>query len=407
MSKLIFSFLMCTLTVFSMEMGGFVNRELAAISFTDSLILASITIDKEVAEGTQGPIEGEDTGTATINFLYSYDSVKNVISLAGQGQKQIFRLDDQNRITRIEVGNLRTTKISYGVNEMVIQVFPNDSALSTHTYEWKYIYNDDQTIDKAIFTPTDWEYNGPIEWAKNYADTITYSYDSNGKRVGARRVFWDTNLFHTVPWKRSTDSVTYSYDSLYAGTDSVLGRKTVTMLSEFGNTWEPMKGDTQWVYLYNDKGQIIQNTETRWDGANKEWDKLYFFVVDYKYDNSLLMSKEKWLFYGDGTDSILNRSEVYTYGINTIKYGDIKVANSISKASLKKHVRMTINGNNLMVADNIQFDRLEIFSLSGRLIKSVRNSNTINVDGINKKQQLFIKGIKNNRSVFLSKLLFK
>lgn len=406
--KKIASFLLVWVTAtFSMEMGGYVNQELEAISFTDSLILKSVSIDKQLVPGSQGPVDESDTGLVSFNYLYSYDSINNEIVLSGKGAKQVFSLDDQKRVTQINEGSIRTTYITYGDKEMTIQVFPNDTFLTTHTFQWKYLFNDDGTTNKAIFTPTDWEYNGPIEWAPLYSDTISYSYDSNGKRIGAKRIFWDTNLFHSVPWKRSTDSVTYAYDSAYTGTDSVMGRMTVTMLSEFGTGWEPLKGDTQWVYLYNDLGQIVQNTERRWDGALGEWDQLYYFVSDYTYEDSLLVRKNKWLIYGDGTDSLLNRAEIYGYGINTIKYGVPNVANENVNKLNSANVNIIQRGNLLSVSRSLKFDKLELFSLSGRLLKSTVNTGFISLEGLNKNQQLFLVGSSNKKSMFVRKIIVK
>lgn len=403
--------LLFSVAIFSMDMGGYVNRELGTISFTDSLILSSVSIDKQFSSGSQGPIpDDDDTGKVSFNYKYSYDSIKNEIQLLGAGSAQIYKLDDQKRVTRINEGTIRTTTFEYKQNETIIKVYPNASGedLSKHTFGWRYLFNDNGTVHKAIFTPVDWEYQGPIEWAPTYEDTIAYSYDSSGKRIGARRIFWDTNLFHSVPWRKTEDSVTYTYDSVYTGTDSVMARMTVEMLSPFGTGWQSLKGDTQWVYLYNDDGQIFNCKERRWDAALSEWDQLYYFNTDYEYEDSLLVSKYKWLIYGDGSKTLLNRSEDYVYGLNTIKYGTPDVSNS--KVTLRNGMKVNIvKKGNLLTFKNVdkRLNEISIYSISGRLISSVKNATAIDLRGVNLNQQLIIVAKGNNNASFKAKVLLK
>ncbi len=380
--------------------GEYSNSKLENLSFTDSISCNKIYSNRGVASGTQGPANGtdslKDSGSVTLAYVYSYDSISNSVTMEGAGQDLRFDLDSQKRVTKITLGNIRTTFLTYKDNQVTIADYPNDTAMTRHTCKWDMWYRPDGQIEKVIRTPADWTYLGPYFWAENNADTVIHTYDSENRKIGTSKILWSADLFHAYPWIRGRDSLEYSY-----GDNN--GKKSVVVqsLSPIGDSWGFNALDTQWTALFNEKGQLIQQTTRRRDVSSQMWDTLYYTVSNYIWEDSLLIERHDILHYGTGSSTMAVLDERYFYGPNPLV---VKGATSIAQKSLSvSNMRFTQMGESLELTGG-SVDKLVLVSLSGRVLREISGSARISLEGISRNQVVIALGYSRGVQVVLKKI---
>ena len=373
--------------LFAIEFNGYSSFELGNMSFSDSLMISSVYKYRGLPDGwVQGGDSQIDTGStdSTTLFNYRYDSSNSWVTTSGS---DTFFLYDQRRVITIQKGYVHTTHISYGENSRTIISNPNDDEISQHSKRWYYHYLADGQVDTMIMTPNDWEYPGDsIYWGENVSDTLTYSYDSQNRKTGAFYISYSRDFSHGFPWKRAEDSLLYEWSTL--GDTTI---EKITQLSKQGDSWTPKKEDTLWVNKYNSNGQLLHQDIRRWDASLGQWDSLFFNIIEYTYEDSLLISSSEYQYYGDGTSSLLKWFYKYTYGENTLLHDNPTDIASFGVLNKSGNVKFTINGNrSISVNGSSKFNKLVIYDLFGRQLRAVNSSTKISLSGISIGQPLIV-----------------
>lgn len=285
------------------------HPELKLFSFTSPKLVNRVDIEVNYEEGSS------DVLSENWYETYRFTGDTAMVEIGGKGNIRYCAFDDQGRIESIKEG---PGIIYFGYSEScdTITVFLTDTALTKYSHKYCNYHNRDATITKIVRIGTDWEEGVPNSefWDPAHADTALITYDTIGRISGVKRIFWDTNLFHTLPWQLRVDSLAYTYTS---GQDSSL------MISQYqqhpvSKEWELRKESWAIETNYNPAGQPVTVTELRWDASAEKWDDIYRRVTRNSYDGGYLATMEQWLYWGKTgkLDSLMERREVWHYGDN-------------------------------------------------------------------------------------------
>jgi len=385
--------------------GGYENNIIQYLSFDDSVLVEKESIRGAVIGGTTGAVQSESGPGNWIDFTldYRYDSTENSVYVEGRGDKIIIELDEEKRPVKMKKGYVRTTTFQYGENETIIEVYPNTEEISGHSYRYTYRFNDNGDTTMMIRTGTDGVYGEPLVWAPEFSDTVTYSYDEEGKRSGISHITWTKDYNRRTRWKRHMDSLQYSYDIV---DDETV--QTLTQLSLSDTSWVSMREDTQYVSTLNDDGNVKYTYIRRWDSNNQEWDQTYFTKFEYDYDGQTLINHKATQFYGDGTSGLLIREVKLEYQRNNLKYGDIaSEINDLTQSSYVSEARFSVASDNRVEFSGTAnaIDQMSVYSMQGRLLRSVSGSDMISLEGISRGQALMVVASKAGQVVLTSKMV--
>ena len=396
--KTVVVLLILTLTlVAQIEFNRYSNEEFENISFSDSLMITTHTRLHESAPGAvQGPTEDTTSTNVMYTYHYDYDSLAQKIT-AYSGT--IFYVDSLQKIIKIEEGTLKTTLFRYDSLSTAITVHPNEPTLNYRSKHYHYTYRPDGQIAALITIPVDWEYGQEPFWDTAHADTLTYTYNDAGQKTGAFYNSWTIDWSHGFPWERAIDSFTYTYDTL--GLETIT---TITQLSKVGELWISKAEDTLWTQHYNNKHQLTREISQRYDYQNQSWDSTYYVVKEYTYNDSGRVEDSKEIqYYGDGTSTILEWHNLYTYGANSI-LSDVTPITSPPK-SISSPISLHISHQNISVTSSVPIDQIILYSLQGRKIRQSLHSTTLSLQGVSKGQP-FIAVVLSKGVVITSRKIF-
>ncbi len=385
---------------------GYENSVVDYMNFADSLIVRNEAIRSEVLV----KIPNEDGEVIESNFVdfdlqYRYEAEENRVYLEGRGDLVTIDLDEQKRPVKMVKGNVRTTTFQYYENETIIEEYPNTTDMTRHTVRFTYKFNDAGDTTMIIRTPTDWEYGQTPEWAPAHADTVAYSYDADGRKLGIHHVLWTIDHGHSFPWQRSVDSLDFTYE---ADGDNTI--ETITQISQVGDSWVTMREDTQYVSIINSDGQVLSSTVTRWDAQNREWDKQYYTKHTYTYKGKYLHNKTVNIHYGDGTKTLLVHEKQLAYKRNNLKYGDPATSiGDLTSGLNSTPSRFVLGGGNRLSFTGAvsSIDKISVYSVQGRLLRSVSGVAELSLDGISQGQALFVVATKGSEIVLTSKMIIQ
>lgn len=369
--------------------GAYENEPLEYISFTDSVAVSSeIVASREGGTGTGANVPIVYTG---FNIDYRYDELDRTVTLLGRGMDQVYTFDAEMRpVAYVDGNSLTTATWEYLDDRVVVEEYPNEPLVSQTSTRWTYLFENGDT-SKIIIATTDKGEDGEYEWFPEYSDTISISYNEDGTRSGVKRTLWSIVFTVQKEWQRVEDTLSYSYDTLNAGTDEESVVTTITQMSQVNDGWEPQKGDTQYVEIRDVSGRLIKETERRWDHYNDMWDAVYYEKTEYVYSDSLLSEMNITQYYGtiNAPDSITGGGRAWSYKSNSIVSAPSNetAIEARAKTSTNDRAVVRLSGKELRLVNGTA-DRIALYDLSGRLIQSVVNKSVISLEGIGAVQPL-------------------
>lgn len=355
---------------------------------------------------TVNPLEGDgipDKWTET----YRFDGDSTKVKLSGKGVPWIFQFDEERRIKSINDGDGVVTFHYSNLHDTVVSL-PSDTIVTRHSRKYITTRNSDGDTVMLRVIPTDWKQNIPNSefWDPSHSDTAWITRDSNGRISGVKRQFWTTNHFHSVPWKKVSDSLVYTYTN---APDSSL-----TIVNYFqhpvSEKWLITKESKAQITKYNEDGNITLTQELRWDAAGAEWDSIYIRETHLEYSDNLLKKSKQWLFWGteDEPDSACLRDEIWTYQANPLS-GSTPVTDEKSVTKQKLSAESSSDGLRLTLPSGAW--SIALTDLRGRVVYQMNHrcsgEETFSLSLNNLASGLYLMKIqeKNTKQLFFEKIV--
>lgn len=377
------------------------HPQLKLIDFDSPKVVSTVDVI------TVNALEGDgipDKWTET----YRFDGDSTKVKLSGKGVPWIFQFDEERRIKSIKDGN-GIIKFHYAPLQDTVISLPSDTVVTRHSR--KYITKRNSDGDTVMITviPTDWKQNVPNSefWDPSHSDTAWITHDSQGRISSVKRQFWTTNHFHSVPWKKVSDSLVYSYTN---APDSSL-----TIVNYFqhpvNEKWLITKESKALVTKYNDDGNITLFKELRWDAGSADWDSVYVRETRMEYSEKLLKSSKEWLFWGtdEEPDSACIRDEIWTYQANPFS-GSTPVSDTKSMTEQTVSTSYNSDGLYLTLPTGGSWS-IAITDLRGRVVHQMNHTSSgmetfpVPLNGVASGVYLMKICEKSTRQIFLRKIV--
>jgi len=247
------------------------------------------------------------------------------------------------------------------VLDSIIYYNYTDRSLNDSIRSKKYFYTYDSNNNRTLSETYNWD-DTTNDWKANYKYVSTY--DSNNNLTLTESYNWDDTA---NDWKK---------DYKWVGAHDSNNNRTLYEYYEWDDTTNDWKGDyIKSVRAYDSNNNQTLSETYDWDDATNDWKGNSKYVYSFDSNNNQTLSETY-----DWDDTTNNW---YRSGTRIFYYSESHL--STTKATLEVSLLLYPNpASNMLNIDsnNSKVSKVEIYTITGKKVLSIKNTNTINVQAL-------------------------